>query len=237
MCRLVNVFDRYLYPEFKDNWDNGLVRNTVIGYIGPNSKLLDLGAGAGIVQQLNFKGLASCVCGVDIDTRVLENPHLDEAKVGSAECIPYEDNSFDLVILNNVLEHLSEPQKVFKEVHRVLKRDGVFIVKTPNCYHYVTVLARLTPHWFHIIYNRIRGCSEEDTFPTFYRANNRRKIAYLGESADFKLENIESIEGRPEYLRINCLFYLWGALYEKVVNASDVLCHFRVLILACFRKK
>jgi len=35
---------------------------------------LDLGAGAGIVSQMNFKGIASRVCGIDPDERVLSNP-------------------------------------------------------------------------------------------------------------------------------------------------------------------
>ena len=237
MSKLVRIFDKYLYPNFQDNWDHNLFRDRVIKYICPNNKVLDLGAGAGKIAQLNFKGLTSCVCGVDIDTRVLDNPYLDEAKVGCAECIPYEDNSFDIVISNNILEYLSEPKKVFREVHRVLKKNGMFIVKTPNNYHYVTLLARLTSRWFHVIYNRIRGRAEEDTFPTFYRANSQKKIIYLGESTGFKLESIELIEGRPEYLRVNSLLYVLGTLYEKMVNISDILRNFRVLILAYLRKK
>jgi len=237
MSKLVKIFDKYLYPDFQDNWDNNLLRDRVIKYMRPNNKILDLGAGAGIVEQLNFKGLASCICGVDIDTRVLDNPYLDEAKVGRAESIPYEDNSFDIVISINVLEHLSDPEKIFKEVHRILKKDGVFIVKTPNKYHYVKILASLTPHWFHLYYNRIRRRTEKNTFPTLYKANSKKKIIYYGESTGFKVESIEIIEGRPEYLRISWPTYLLGTIYEKIVNSTEFLHHFRVVILACLRKK
>ncbi len=236
MSRLIKILDKYFYPEFQDNWDNKLFRDRVIEYINSNSKVLDLGAGAGIIEQCNFKGLASVVYGIDLDNRVLKNPYLDEAKLGSAESIPYDDQSFDIVICNNVLEHLSNPAVVFKEVHRVLRRDGFLIAKTPNKFHYVSILARLTPHWFHKFYNRLRGRQEEDTFPTFYRINSYKEIVYYVQKTGFKIEKIELIEGRPEYLRINCFTYLFGILYEKIVNSSEVFCNFRVLLVASLRK-
>ncbi len=236
MSKLVKVFDKYLYPNCQ-GWDNNFLRDRIIKYMRPNSKILDLGAGAGIIEQLNFKGFALLVCGIDIDARVLENPYLDDAKISHAECIPYKDNSFDMVISNNVLEHLSNPENVFKEVHRVLKKDAIFIIKTPNKYHYIKILSSLTPHWFHLYYNRIRGRVEKDTFSTLYKANSKKKIIYYGESTGFKAESIELIEGRPEYLRISWPTYLLGIIYEKIVNSTEVLCHFRAVLIACLRKK
>lgn len=237
MSKLVKKIDKYLYPDFQDNWDNDLFRNRIIKHISPNSKILDLGAGAGIIEQLNLRGLAAYICGVDIDNRVLKNPYLHEAKIGYAESIPYKDNSFDIVICNNVLEHLLDPEKVFKEVHRVLKKGAVFIAKTPNRYHYVTILSNFTPHWFHAFYNKMRGRTEKDTFPTFYRANSQKKIIYYGKSSGFKVESIEMIEGRPEYLRVSWTSYIIGIIYEKIVNSTDILSFFRVILLVCLRKK
>jgi len=234
--KLVKILDRDIYPDFRDNWDDILFRERVDRHIGLYKKVLDIGAGAGRIE-LNFKGLASCVCGVDIDNRVLENPYLDEAKLGYAESIPYKDNSFDIVICNNVLEHLRNPKEVFREIRRLLKKGGIFIMKTPNSYHYISILARLTPYWFHAFYNKIRGRAKEDTFPTFYRANSQKKIIYYGESTGFRIESIELIEGRPEYLRISWPTYLLGIIYEKAVNSNNFLRHFRVLLIACLKKK
>jgi demethylmenaquinone methyltransferase/2-methoxy-6-polyprenyl-1,4-benzoquinol methylase len=51
-------------------------------------------------------------------------------KVGVAEKIDFPDNSFDVVILSSVLEHIKEPQRCLNEVRRVLKPMGKFILLT-----------------------------------------------------------------------------------------------------------
>jgi len=79
---------------------------------------LDLGAG--IVSQMDFRGVAGHTCRVDPDPRVEGNPYLDEEKVAFGESFPYPNVRFDMVFADNVLEHLAEPKKVFAEVARVL---------------------------------------------------------------------------------------------------------------------
>jgi len=60
-----------------------MFRDKIMQYLAKSATVLDLGAGAGIVQQMNFKGLVARVCGVDPDPRVELNPYLDEGKRGS----------------------------------------------------------------------------------------------------------------------------------------------------------
>jgi hypothetical protein len=62
-----------------------MLRRWVLAALNPNAHVLDLGAGAGIVPEMNFRGLAARVCGVDPDPRVLQNRHLDEGKIGYGE--------------------------------------------------------------------------------------------------------------------------------------------------------
>lgn len=232
MSGLVARLDRVLYPEFERNWDDQLFRERILAHLRPSSTVLDLGAGAGIVEQMNFKGHAARVCGVDLDQRVTSNPMLDEGRVSDAGGIPYSDASFDVVFSDNVVEHLSDPLAVFREVHRVLKPGGVFLFKTPNKHHYMPLIARLTPHRFHQFVNRLRGRAEVDTFPTLYRANSAGAARLVGEAAGLIVERLERVEGRPEYLRIAWPAYLVGALYERVVNATDLLAPLRILLIA-----
>jgi ubiquinone/menaquinone biosynthesis C-methylase UbiE len=46
--------------------------------------------------------------------------------------LPFEDNSFDTVILTEVLEHVYSPYRVLEEVHRVLNTAGILIISVPN---------------------------------------------------------------------------------------------------------
>lgn len=236
MSRLTRWMDRVLYPRHATNWDDQLFREIIATHIRPDATVLDLGAGAGIVPQMNFRGLASRVCGVDPDPRVAENQYLDEAKVGLGDAIPYPDDSFDVVFADNVLEHLEHPDQVFREVARVLKPGGIFLTKTPNRNHYVPLISRCTPHWFHQWVNKLRGRESEDTFPTFYRANTARDTRGWASKSNLESERIRLFEGRPEYLRSMALPYLAGWLYERAVNLIPGLSGFRVIIVSELRK-
>lgn len=122
---MIQWLDAKLYPHFQKNWDDSLFRERILSHLtGADLTILDLGAGAGIVEAMNFKGHAREVCGLDPDPRVVDNPYLDEGKVGVGESIPYPDGRFDLVFADNVLEHLPDPDRVFAEVARVLRRGG-----------------------------------------------------------------------------------------------------------------
>jgi SAM-dependent methyltransferase len=236
MNTVVAWIDRTCYPHFQRNWDDQLFRERILAHMRPASAVLDLGAGAGIVDQMNFRGCAASICGVDLDPRVVNNPMLDEGRIANADGIPYESNRFDVVFSDNVLEHLEEPLSVFREVARVLKPGGVFLFKTPNKWHYMPTIARLTPHGFHQYVNRLRGRAEADTFPTRYRANCVGDITRLAVAAGLMVDRIDRVEGRPEYLRMAWPTYVVGLAYERLVNSSELFAPLRILLVGSLRK-
>jgi len=237
MSRLVDYWDLKFYPSYTKNWDDDFFRKKILENLSPAMHLLDLGAGAGIVEQMNFQGVVARVCGVDLDPRVKNNPYLDEGRVTDASNIPWPDESFDLVFSDNVLEHLADPGEVFKEVIRVLKPDGVFLFKTPNRQHYMPTIARITPHRFHQFINKLRGRAEIDTFPTLYRANTKKDVIRLAQQVGFKSTNVLRVEGRPEYLRMSILTYVFGTIYERLVNSTELLSPFRVVLIGQLKKR
>jgi SAM-dependent methyltransferase len=185
---------------------------------------------------MNFHGAASRVCGVDLDQRVMRNRFLHEARIGSAEAIPYGNAEFDLVFADNVLEHLADPESAFVEIARVLKPGGRFLAKTPNKWHYVPLIASVTPHRFHHYYNRLRGRASADTFPTHYLANSTARISRLARAAQLEIVEVSHVEGRPEYLRMSPVTYAFGRMYERFVNSSSRLASLRVLLMIELRK-
>jgi SAM-dependent methyltransferase len=235
MGSLVSRLDERLYPAFTKNWDDRLFRERVLAVVQPDWHLLDLGAGAGLVREMNFRGVAARTCGIDPDRRVLTNPYLDEAKIGTGDHIAYPDDTFDIVIADNVLEHLDDPLVTFREVRRVLKAGGYFLFKTPNLFHYMPLISMCTPTWFHKAFNRARGRPGLDTFPTRYRANSGGKIAGLAAQAGFEVVYVECIEGRPEYLRFSFPTYVIGWIYERVVNSTQRLEPFRIVMIGALR--
>jgi len=46
--------------------------------------------------------------------------------------LPFGDNTFDVLCSFQVIEHLEKPEHFFKEANRVLKKDGLLIISTPN---------------------------------------------------------------------------------------------------------
>ena len=60
--------------------------------------------------------------------------------IARGEEIPFPDHSFDVVILNDVIEHVQEPDDVMNEAARVLRDDGLLFIATPNKYSLPQIL-------------------------------------------------------------------------------------------------
>lgn len=103
-------------------------------WAGANNYILDLGCGTGVLSKL-FMANSNKVVGLDISSQAVE-----EAKKCGVNAIvhdvetslPFEDNTFDRVMCNSVIEHLLEPEKTVKEIYRVLKSQGSVLFATPN---------------------------------------------------------------------------------------------------------
>ena len=229
--KIIDKLDDFFYAKLENNWDDKLFREIILRHINKDSVVLDIGAGAGIVSEMNFKQNVKFICGIDLDPRVQENPMLHEGKIADASRIPYEDEKFDLIFADNVMEHLEDPEGVFAEAKRVLKPGGLLLFKTPNRWHYMPIIARATPLSFHKFVNQLRGRAGVDTFKTFYRANSKHQVNAVVQKIGLHVSKINLIEGRPEYLRFNTLFYCIGILYEKLVNSHSILSYFRILMI------
>jgi len=235
-----NTFQRF-YP---DRTRDGAVAfyGWIRKQVTRQTVLLNLGAGPpaerGSIRVL--KGEVARVVGADIDPEVLRNSELDEAHVvGSDHTLPFEDDTFDAVLCDWVLEHVSSPEKFLREVHRVLKKGGVFFFRTPNSWHYVAIVAKLTPEWFHRLFaNRARGYSDDahDPWPTFYRLNSRRIVRAEGRSAGFEKIELRMWEPEPRYLVFHLLPFLIGVGYERIVNRFRLFEGLRAGILGCMVK-
>lgn len=99
------------------------------------STVLDIGTNSGEFMKMLVDGNRGItVKGVDISDVAVEaakNKGLDVIK-GDGENLPFPDNSFDYVVLMEVLSHVHDPKKVLKEIKRVLKSNGVLLGSCPH---------------------------------------------------------------------------------------------------------
>jgi SAM-dependent methyltransferase len=183
-----------------------------------------------------FRGEIAHVIGVDVDPAVLSNTELDEAYcISDGGVLPFPDGTFDVALGDWVMEHVKDPGLLLSEVRRVLRKGGSFFFRTPNKYHYVTLIARCTPHWFHkLVANRARGypSQQHEPWPTYYRLNSRNEVETEGRKAGFEEIYVRTWECEPGYLVFHEVPFLFGVAYERVVNQYHALSPLRHSILA-----
>lgn len=229
------LLDR-LYPDPRDRDPVPRFLDLVDRYVGPDSRVLDIGAGAGERNPHTLKGRCREIVGVDVDPRVVDNPLLDRGVVGDGRSLPFDDASFDVVFSIYVLEHVADPASFSAEIARVLRPGGVVLGLTPNRWHYVAAIASLTPVAFHRWVNARRGRPAQDTFPTTYLLNTRQdQERWFGPPA-FRTAHFERIEVAPNYLTFSAPTLLAGAAWERVVNSTAALERLRVCILSAFER-
>lgn len=110
---------------------------TSLNYIKDGDKVIDIGCGIGTMCRLVKEKKPDCeVWGCDIakDTvrrNAKNNPEIKfvPEEVGRLDSIP--SDYFDVVFAGEILEHLTDPNDLFKDAFRVLKSGGIFICTTP----------------------------------------------------------------------------------------------------------
>lgn len=93
-------------------------------------KVLDLGCGTGRHTKI-LKKRGAKVWGIDISPRMLEIAKREikgvDFKVGSVYKLPYKPKFFDIVFAGLCVSYFENLDKAFKEINRVLKRNGIFV--------------------------------------------------------------------------------------------------------------
>jgi SAM-dependent methyltransferase len=114
-----------------------LCRHFFQDYVSPNDKVLDLGAG-----YCDFINNIQCreKLAVDLndDTSLLAHANVTVQQASSTNLSFLADESIDVVFTSNFLEHLrtkEEALQTFNEVHRILKKGGLFLILQPNIRH------------------------------------------------------------------------------------------------------
>lgn len=112
--------------------------NKYLNKFPKDKKILDMGCGEGVlVEQFRNKGYD--ITGMDLyySSEFVIKGNITDTKLDS--------DSFDLILCLDVIEHLNfeEQEKALKEIHRILKNEGVLLATIPNLAHFASRLSFL----------------------------------------------------------------------------------------------
>lgn len=97
-------------------------------------RILDVGCGVGAYVS-RFMQLSATTCGIDLDPQRVREAHRRGAGntlAASAERLPFRTATFDLVMLNEVIEHVGDDRRTIQEACRVTRQGGCVVIYAPN---------------------------------------------------------------------------------------------------------
>ena len=93
-----------------------------LNYFNSNIKLLDLGSASGSFVKICKDN--------NIDAEGIDG---SKQKINfETDKLDFEDETFDVITLISVIEHVQEPSNVLREIFRILKKKGIVVIVTPN---------------------------------------------------------------------------------------------------------
>lgn len=159
-----------------------------------HAKILDAACAFGdllsLLDQDNFK-----TYGIDISAYALKQARKNTnalLKLGDLnKKLPYTSNFFDAVFALDIIEHVESPHQFLLELHRIMKKDGIIFVQTPNINSIFEKYYK--DAWF--------GYSDDTHLHLF----NRKSLKFLLEKSGFSVLYNQTISAPfPLFLRNLC---------------------------------
>jgi 2-polyprenyl-3-methyl-5-hydroxy-6-metoxy-1,4-benzoquinol methylase len=154
-CCVTMIFDERLILNDDSQadiiGDEHLVRYRLAAKLVPGLKVLDIACGSGYGANILAEAGAAQVVAVDVNSEAVAAAQKKYTrdnlvyKIGNAEEIKEADESFDLVASFETIEHLKNPEKYLAELKRVLKKEGIALISTPN----IEVFGQKNPFHLH----------------------------------------------------------------------------------------
>lgn len=108
-------------------------------HIDSRQNILDVGCAlGGFLDYLHDKSFTH-LFGVDMTETYVEQARLKnqyKIKIGNAESLPFDDHLFDVIVMEQVLEHLFNPVQALQEARRTLRSGGIFCIGVPDAARY-----------------------------------------------------------------------------------------------------
>lgn len=146
--RRAHLTDRALYAAFYDaDLDPGVVLPMLsyeprlqwaLDHIGPDDDVIDIGCHKGEMTRYFPTFTDGYIAAIDISARAIIDARAHrpdrgiEWRIGEAEALPFEDDSFDVAVLAEILEHVPDVAAVLREAERVVRPGGRVVISVPR---------------------------------------------------------------------------------------------------------
>lgn len=122
----------------------------IVSRLPARGRILDLGfAGEhseAVHRELKIRRPQAAVIGLDLNADRVRELGLPRTVIGDAFALPFAADTFDALVVAEVLEHLPEPTRLLPELARVLKAGAPLVITSPNPYE----LSRWLRHWLFV---------------------------------------------------------------------------------------
>jgi len=125
--RLRNAENTHFWFTSRRKW----ILSCIKQFVTPPAKILEVGCGTGNVSNfLAIKGFTVIGCELHHEAIMLSWPGFIKIQ-GDANNLPFQNNSFDIVGLFDIIEHFQDDRILLQEAFRVLKKGGIVVLTVP----------------------------------------------------------------------------------------------------------
>jgi len=142
MPGMIDTADRGSVPE---DWHQRLFKKSIlkqaklrqiVALLGPTQghECLDAGGDNGLISY-NLRMRGGTWTSIDMSEKAVESIRKvvgDRVQLVTGPSLPFPDNTFDVMVIIDMLEHVEDDAQFIEECHRVLKQDGRLIVNVPH---------------------------------------------------------------------------------------------------------
>lgn len=196
------------------------LKQAVRDRLGASGRLLDAGCGSWLGIARMLAPSATLSVGMDLEPLRREGMATGALGVrGDLGALPFAPESFDVIVLRSVLEHLENPQEVFQGLAKALRPRGSIVALTPSRWYYASLAGRLLPEKTgRRVLRFIFGETVYDNFPTYYRANTPAVLRRLARGSGLELEQAIVCPHPPDYLKFSPALFRMGVLFDRVAG-------------------